>query len=169
MKMTLVVAMAENNVIGCENGLPWHLPADLKRFKAVTIGYPIIMGRLTFDSIGRPLPGRESIVVTRNVDWEFDGVSVAHSLDEAVELAKSLSAAKGLGEYMVVGGANIYEQAISKADRLCVTEIHKAVIGDAYFPSVDLSQWRELSRVSHLAESTNKPAYSFVEYEKVQE
>jgi len=159
MAVILVVAMAENRAIGKNGDLPWHLPADLKHFKAVTMGKAMIMGRKTFQSIGRPLPGRRTIVVTRNRDWSADGVEVAFSLQDAVALA-------GEGDIMVVGGGEIYAQAIKAADRLEVTEVALSVDGDAFFPEIDPAQWREESREAFPAED-GKPAYAFVSYVRV--
>ncbi|KZE32653.1 dihydrofolate reductase [Crenobacter luteus] len=156
--LTLVAAMADDNVIGVANTLPWHLPEDLRHFKAVTLGKPIVMGRKTYDSIGRPLPGRRNIVVTRNRDWAADGVEVAHSLDAALERLA------GVDEVCVVGGAELYAQAMARADRLILTEIALKVDGDARFPAVDAAVWREVSREAHVAASGL--AYAFVEYRR---
>ncbi|MCW3479791.1 dihydrofolate reductase [Neisseriaceae bacterium JH1-16] len=154
--VTLVVAMAENHVIGINNTLPWHLPEDLKHFKAVTLGKPVVMGRKTWDSIGRPLPGRRNIVVTRNADWSADGAEVAHSLDEALALAGAVE------EVCVIGGAELYRQAIDGAGRLLVTEVGLTVAGDAFFPVIDRSRWQEATREAHQRE--DGLSYAFVEY-----
>ncbi|WP_417465101.1 dihydrofolate reductase [Kordiimonas sp.] len=158
--ISMIVAMGENRLIGRDNGLPWHLPADLKFFKATTMGKPMIMGRKTFDSIGRPLPGRRTIVVTRNADWSHEGVEVAPSLDDAFKFAE------GEDEVMVVGGAQIYKQALAKADRLYVTEVALSPEGDAYFPEISDAEWGVASRESHPAEA-DTPAYSFVTYDRI--
>jgi len=159
MILSLIVAMSENRVIGADNDLPWHLPADLKYFKASTLGKPIIMGRKTYDSIGRPLPGRTNIVVTRNAEWQADGVKTVLSLAAAVTLAGDVP------ETMITGGAQIYAQALDMADRLYVTEVALTIDGDAFFPEIDKSCWREASREAHPAEG-GKPAYAFVVYER---
>ncbi|TNE65577.1 MAG: dihydrofolate reductase [Alphaproteobacteria bacterium] len=158
MALILVVAMAENRAIGKDGGLPWHLPADLKHFKAVTMGRPILMGRKTYDSIGRPLPGRRNIVITRNAGWSADGVEVAQSLDAAIAMA-------GEGDVMIVGGGQIYAEALPRADRLEITEVALKVDGDAFFPPVDKSVWHEVARDSHPVED-GKPAYAFVTYDR---
>ncbi|MCP5368441.1 MAG: dihydrofolate reductase [Hyphomicrobiales bacterium] len=157
MRVSLVVAVAENGVIGRDGGLPWRLPGDLAWFKKVTMGKPIIMGRKTYDSIGRPLPGRTNIVVTRNPDWRADGVAAAPDLDTALARA----AGEGAGEAMVIGGAQIYAQAIELADRYYLTEVHAAVEGDTSLPPLDRSQWVETFRERHAA-AGDAPAYSFV-------
>ncbi len=166
MKLAMIVAQAENRVIGRENQLPWHLPGDLKYFKEATMGKPIIMGRKTFDSIGRPLPGRLNIVITRDKDYQPDNVKVVHSLDEAIDMAEAQALIDGVEEAMVIGGEQIYAQALAKADHLYVTQVHAEVEGDAYFPQFDLDEWLELGRESHLAEGKNPYDYSFIIYRR---
>ncbi len=146
MTLTLVVAMGSNRVIGAGGTLPWHLPEDLAHFKRVTLGHPMIMGRTTYDSIGRPLPGRTTIVVTRQRDWSADGVEVAHSLDEAIARAAELDDAAFL-----VGGAQVYAEALERdlVDALVVTRVRSAPEGDAYFPRVDWEGWREIGTAPH--------------------
>ncbi|ACO73780.1 dihydrofolate reductase [Laribacter hongkongensis] len=136
--LALIAARARNGVIGLDNRMPWHLPEDLAYFKRVTLGKPVVMGRKTFESIGRPLPGRLNIVVTRNPDWQAAGVQVAHSLDAALALA----AAAAPEEIMLIGGAELYRQALPQADVLYLTEIDAEFAGDAFFPEVDLARWR---------------------------
>ena len=136
--LALIAARARNGVIGLDNRMPWHLPEDLAHFKRVTLGKPVVMGRKTFESIGRPLPGRLNIVVTRNPDWQAAGVQVAHSLDAALALA----AAAAPEEIMLIGGAELYRQALPQADVLYLTEIDAEFAGDAFFPEVDLARWR---------------------------
>jgi len=160
MTVSLIVAMSENSVIGVANDLPWHLPADLKYFKATTLGKPIIMGRKTFDSIGRPLPGRQNIVVTRSDSWRHEGVDVASNIGAAIALAGDAE------EIMITGGAQIYEQAMPSVEKLYITEVALKIEGDAYFPAFDKADWREISREQHAAEG-EKPAYAFVVYERV--
>lgn len=141
MTLTLIVAVARNGVIGVDGGLPWRLPGDLPRLKALTMGHVLIMGRKTFDSIGRPLPGRTTVVVTRQVDWSFEGVHVVASVPEALRLAGSID-----DDVFVLGGAEIYAQTLDQADRIELTEVHATPAGDTYFPSVDWSMWREVAR-----------------------
>jgi dihydrofolate reductase len=156
--LTLVAAMASNRVIGINNTLPWHLPEDLKHFKAVTLGKPVLMGRKTYDSIGRPLPGRRNIVITRQANWHATGVEVAHSLEQALEMAA------GVAEVCLIGGAELYRQAITAADCLRLTEIAQPFDGDAYFPAFDVGAWQEESRSEHCSEQGL--AYAFVDYRR---
>lgn len=156
--LSLVVATDRNNGIGIDNTLPWRLPEDLAFFKRTTSGHAIIMGRKTFDSIGRPLPNRRNIVVTRNPDWAHEGVERAGSLEEAVELA-------GDGEVFVIGGAQIYVDAIKVADKLIVTEIDAVYDCDAFFPAIDPAIWAEASRDSHHS-ADNGWNYAFVIYQR---
>lgn len=161
-KLSVVAAMASNRVIGINNTLPWHLPADLKHFRAVTIGKPVIMGRKTYDSIGKPLPGRENIVVTRNLTWSAEGCVVVHSLLEAIAWVEASLHA----EACVIGGSDIYQQALGYADFLYLTEIDAAFDGDAFFPERDATQWKALSRESHIHPEYGW-AYHFVQYGKI--
>ena len=156
--LTLIVATDRNNGIGVNNTLPWRLPEDLAFFKRLTSGHAIIMGRKTFDAIGRPLPNRRNIVVTRNPAWEHAGVETTNSLDQAAAIA-------GEGEVFIIGGAQIYRDAINHADRLIVTEIDAAFACDAFFPEVDPAQWQTESRETHHSES-NGWDYSFVMYRR---
>lgn len=160
MTLSLIVAMDRNRVIGKDNDLPWHLPADLKFFKATTLGKPIIMGRKTYESIGRPLPGRRNIVVTRNAEWRADGVDVAPDL----ETAKAMVA--DVAEAFIIGGAQIYGQSLDVVDRMHITEVDLAVEdGDAVFPEIDGTLWQEVSREAHPA-TDGRPAFAFVCYER---
>ena len=138
-RLTIVVARARNGAIGRANAMAWHLPEDLQHFKATTLGHPMIMGRLTFDSIGRPLPGRRTIVVTRNPKWSHDGCERAGSLDEAIALCQ------GSDEGFIVGGAQLYSQALPLADRIILTEVDIEVDGDTFFPSLDTMSWTRIS------------------------
>jgi len=140
MKISLIAAMAENHVIGRNNQLPWRLPADLKRFKALTMGKPIVMGRKTWESLGRPLPGRTNIVITRDIGYQAEGCVVVHSIDQALEVAA------GSDEVMVIGGEKLYQQVLDRADRLYLTLVKSDVEGDTWFPEFDLTQWREVQR-----------------------
>lgn len=167
MRIALIWAMASNGVIGRDNKLPWYLPNDLKYFKQVTTGKPVIMGRKTYDSIGKPLPNRTNIVITRDAGFAIEGVKVVHSLDEAIELAEAECLVNGLDEVIVMGGAQIYEQALPRADRLYVTLVHAEVEGDAVFPEVDFAAYKEQVREDFKAEGPNPYDYSFVVYDKV--
>ncbi len=164
-KLALIVAMSQNRTIGNDNHLPWRLPEDLKYFKSVTMGKPIVMGRKTFDSIGRPLPGRLNIVVTRNPQWANAGVETATSLAQAMAIATqhltsaSGSECNGDSEVMVIGGEQIYRAAIDLADKLYITRVQTEVKGDAFFPDYDESQWREVSRQA--PEVQDEPSYFF--------
>lgn len=146
MTLTLVVAMGSNRVIGAGGTLPWHLPEDLAHFKRVTLGHPMIMGRTTYESIGRPLPGRTTIVVTRQHDWSAQGVEVAHSLDDAIALASGLD-----DEVFLVGGAQVYVEALERdlVDTLVVTRVRQAPDGDAWFSEIDWARWREVAQQPH--------------------
>ena len=166
MKLSMIVAAAQNRVIGRDNALPWYLPNDLKYFKQTTLGKPIIMGRKTYESIGKPLPGRTNIVITRQTDYQPDGVKVVHSVAEARDLAESVCLIDGKEEAMIMGGAEIYTLALPDADRLYLTEVHADVDGDAYFPEYDKTEWQEISREDFSAEGPNPYNYSFVVYDK---
>ena len=164
-EVVLVVARADNGVIGKDGGMPWHLPADLKRFKRMTVGRPVIMGRKTFESIGRPLPGRQNIVLTRSEDWRAEGVTVVGNLAEAVAAA-GLDPRARAKELMVIGGAEIYRQALPSATRIELTEVHAEPDGDTRFPDLDMREWTESARERHEGEE-GQPAYSFVTLERV--
>ena len=155
--IALVVAMAENRIIGKENKLIWHLPADLKHFKNLTTGHPIIMGRKTFESIGKPLPNRTNIVITRQTDFEAEGCLVAHSLSEALMMAQQMDS-----DIFVIGGAEIYKQAMFLADTIYLTEVHHTFEGDTFFPEIDSVLWEETSREEHAADEKNTYNYAFV-------
>lgn len=159
-RITLIAAVARNGVIGVDGDMPWRIPEDFAFFKRTTMGHPMIMGRATFDSIGRPLPGRRSIVVTRSRTWCADGVEVAHSLDAAFELA---AAGDGGEETFVIGGGQIYRQALPRADRLLITEVDLAPEGTVTFPDIDPGQWREVARVTGTGSDIS---FDFVEYER---
>ncbi|EAR61100.1 type 3 dihydrofolate reductase [Neptuniibacter caesariensis] len=162
MNLAIIVAQAKNRVIGINNKLPWHLPEDLRYFKQVTMGKPIIMGRNTYESIGRPLPGRTNIVITRQNDYAPEGVRVVNSLEEAVELAESIALINGIDEAMVIGGAQIYEQALASAQRLYLTEVDAEIDGDAWFPEFERQEWSEVGREDFSAEGPNPYNYSFI-------
>jgi dihydrofolate reductase len=137
MKLSLIVAMAENRTIGLNKEMPWHLSADLKKFKKITMGHPIIMGRKTFESIGKPLPGRKNIIISRNSNYLQEGCEVFNSLDSALESCSKEE------EIFVIGGATLYESILEKSDRLYITEIKKSFAGDTWFPEFDQNQWSE--------------------------
>ena len=166
IRLAVIVAAAENGVIGRNNALPWHLPDDLRYFKRRTLGKPIVMGRKTYESIGRPLPGRTNIVITRNPGFVAAGVKVVSSLDEALRLAGDIAVIDGAEELVVIGGAEIYREAMPQADRLYLTEVHAVIEGDAVLPEIDWAQWREVGRERHAAEDPNPYDYSFVVYER---
>ena len=163
MRVSLVVAMAENRVVGRAGGMPWHISADLKRFKALTMGKPVIMGRKTFQSIGGPLPGRTNIVITRDASYGADGVLLAGGLDAALKIAGG----EGAAETMVIGGGEIYRMAMPLARRLYLTEVHIRVSGDTLFPVLDAGAWKEVGREDHDAEGLGVPAYSFVVLDRI--
>ena len=165
LPLSLIAALDENRVIGVDNSMPWHLPGDFKYFKATTFGKPIIMGRKTWDSLGRPLPGRLNIVVSRQTDLVLEGAEVFPSLDAAVERAESWALAQGVDELMLIGGAQLYAQGLEQADRLYLTRVALSPPGDAWFPEFDLNQWTLVSNVENPAEG-DKPAYNFEVWEK---
>ena len=162
MRISLVVAVAENGVIGRDNALPWRLSSDLKRFKAITMGKPIIMGRKTYESIGKPLPGRTNIVLTRDTGFHPEGVEVVHDMASAVAVAEAAARDGGVSEIMVIGGVGIYELALPEADRIYLTEVHASPEGDAMFPPLDAGDWLEASREYHPAQPGETSACSFV-------
>ncbi|MFY0663429.1 MAG: dihydrofolate reductase [Natronospirillum sp.] len=164
MRKALIWAQARNRVIGRDNKLPWYLPNDLQYFKKVTLGKPVIMGRKTFDSIGKPLPGRTNIVLTRTPKGLPEGVVAVTTLAEAYEQAEAVALINGVDEVIVMGGAQIYELALPDADRLYVTHVHAEVEGDARFPEVNWQRFKELSREDFAAEGPNPYPYSFVVY-----
>jgi dihydrofolate reductase len=168
MELAIIVAAAENGVIGKNNALPWRIPADMRYFKRTTMGKPIVMGRKTFESIGKPLPGRTNIVITRNSAFVAEGVKVVSSLDEALKLAEDIAVADGAEELVVIGGAEIYRSAMPRADRLYLTEVHASVEGDALLPEIDWAHWREVGRERYQAESPGEHDFSFVRYERVE-
>lgn len=161
-RLALIWAMSENRVIGRDNALPWRLSADLKYFKAVTLGKPVIMGRRTFESIGRPLPGRTNIVVTRQADYQPDGVVVVNDVEAAIAEGRRAAAESGADEVMVIGGAEIYALMLARAQRLYITEISGHFEGDAFFPQFGPERWIEASREYHEAAADGQPAHSFV-------
>jgi len=160
-QLALVAAMANNRAIGKDNQLLWHLPEDLQYFKRITMGKPMIMGRKTFDSIGRALPGRLNIVVSHQQDWHHEGVVVAHSIAEAKAIAEQQALKDGVDEIMLIGGAQLYASAIEHADKIYLTRVDANIEGDAFFPEIDGHQWREVQRTEHLASAKNPYDYAF--------
>lgn len=165
MKISLIVAAAKNNVIGINNALPWHLPQDLRYFKSKTVGKPVIMGRKTFESIGRPLPNRLNIVMTKQDNWQFDDVCVANSFSDARILAESVAHSTEANEIMVIGGAELYRAALPIADRIYLTRVEVEPDGDAFFPEINLNQW---SLISEQAGDEDAPIpHRFLIYERI--
>ncbi len=164
IRVSIIVAFSRNFAIGLDNGLPWHLPEDLKNFKTLTMGKPIIMGRKTFESIGRALPGRTNIVVTRKRYWASCDVLVAHNFEQALSAAKADCLEDGKDELMIIGGEEIYRAAIPLATRMYITEIDIDVAGDAFFPKFDTNDWREIGR--RRGESCIDHVYNFIIMER---
>lgn len=166
-RIVLVAAVAENGVIGQEGGMPWHLPGDLRHFKSVTLGKPIVMGRRTFDSIGRkPLPGRPNIVLTRDRAFRADGAIVAATLDAALQLAEQEAAKLSADEIAIVGGSMLYAETLPRADRLYLTEVHASPDGAARFPEFDRNDWREIARDGPHRRPGEPHSYTFVTLER---
>ena len=162
--INLIVAKASNNVIGAKNDLIWHLPNDLKHFKNLTSGHPIIMGRKTFESLGRPLPNRTNIVITRDKNWQGENVEKEFSLEKAIESAKKINE-----DIYIIGGGNIYKQAMEFADVLYITEVHHEFEGDTYFPEIDEEIWEEVDRENFMKDEKHTYAYSYVTYKRIQD
>lgn len=160
MRISLVVAMTRNAVIGRDNALPWRLPEDLKHFKATTLGKPVLMGRRTFESIGKPLPGRANLVLTRATGWRADGVTVVHSLDEALEKVRDAEEVAG------IGGADVFRLLLPLATRIYLTWVEAEITGDTVFPPLDMSQWREVSSRRFQADERNAYDMTFVTLER---
>lgn len=160
-QISIVVAISENNAIGKDNQLLWHLPADLKHFKNITTGHTIIMGRKTYDSIGKPLPNRRNIIITRQKDLNLEGVEVVNSLEEALSLSKDEE------EVFIIGGAEIYKQSVAVSHRIYLTRVHQEFEADAFFPELDNESWKEVEKVDHLPDEKNKFAYTFSTLERV--
>jgi dihydrofolate reductase len=164
--LVLVAAIARNHVIGANGGLPWRLSSDLKRFRALTWGKPLVIGRKTFESIGRALPGRETIVVTRDPDFATSGVFVAQSLDAALDLAAERARVMDAREIIIAGGGEIYAQTIKRASRLFITEVALDAEGEACFPQIDRRDWREVKRAKGKRGPRDEADFAFVEYER---
>lgn len=160
MEKIIMAAKAKNNVIGKDNKLVWHLPADLRFFKQTTKGHTLIMGRKTFESLANPLPHRDSWIVTRNENYKAEGATVFHSLEEAIATGEQ----KGLDTVFILGGGEIYRQSMKLADKLIITEVHENFEGDTVFPEIDMNIWQEASREAHQADEKNKYNFAFVTY-----
>ncbi|ARS35922.1 dihydrofolate reductase [Pontibacter actiniarum] len=159
--ISIVVAAAENNVIGKDNDLIWYLPADLKHFKSLTMGHPMLMGRKTYESIGKPLPGRTSIVITSQKDYEAAGCIVVHSLEEAIKRGLELDT-----DMSVIGGARIYSQALPFTDKVFLTRVHASFDGDVYFPELPEDEWQVVEQEHHGPDDKNKYSYTFLTLER---
>lgn len=158
-KLSIIVAIAHHHVIGINNTLPWHLPDDLKRFRALTTGHHIIMGRKTYESLGRLLPGRTTVIVTRNKNYQLKDALVAHSLEQAINLCAEDT------EIFLIGGAELYQSALKLADKLYITQLDLEIAGDAFFPDWDITEWREITLESHISEKGIK--FSYITYERL--
>ena len=166
-RVALIAAVASNGTIGLEGGMPWHISKDLKYFKQVTMGAPVIMGRKTYASIGSALPGRGNVVISRNATFTLDDADVVHDLAAGLSKARAIAEIDGSAEIFVIGGAEIYAQALAYVDRIYLTEIDGEYLGDAFFPDLDMRQWREMSREPHPSETDDGPAFSFVVYGRI--
>ncbi|OGM14487.1 hypothetical protein A3A76_05810 [Candidatus Woesebacteria bacterium RIFCSPLOWO2_01_FULL_39_23] len=162
MKVSIIVAVAENNVIGAKNKLPWYLPADLKHFKELTTGHHILMGQKTYESIGKPLPDRVNIILSEDPNYHAKECIVVNSINEGVELAKS----ENEHEFFIIGGASVYKQMLPFTDKIYMTKIHNNFDGDVYFPNIDDKNWREISKESHTKDDKNPFDYDFIILEK---
>lgn len=161
--LSAIAALSENRVIGLNNQMPWHLPADLKHFRTITSGHPILMGRKTFESIGRPLPNRTNIILTRDTHYQAEGCIVINNPDDALTLVNNINQS----EIFIIGGAEIYQLLLPKVTRLYLTEIHHQFQGDTFFPELDKTAWREVSRETHAADELNAYTYSFIVLERI--
>jgi dihydrofolate reductase len=161
MRISAVVAMSENHVIGVQNKLPWHMPADLQHFKTITINKPVMMGRKTYESIGRPLPNRLNVIISRDPSFKADGCSVYHSVDDA------MSAIKNNEEIFIIGGAILFSEMLPRIKRIYLTVIHEHVEGDAFFPELNKKEWKEVESVKHHADERNPHDYSFITLDRV--
>lgn len=162
MKISLIVATSENDVIGKDGSIPWHIPADLKHFKTLTMGHHIIMGRKTYESIGKPLPGRINIILTKNPGYKADGCIVADSLQKAINIARE----QKNSEVFIIGGEEIFKLVLPMADRVYLTRVHEKFDGDAYLPKLDPVKWKQVSCQVHLRDEQNPYPFDFCVYEK---
>mgnify|MGYP003385870985 CR=1 FL=1 len=159
--ISMIVAMADNRAIGKDNELLWHLPKDFQHFKSVTMGKPIIMGRKTFESIGKPLPGRKNIVITRNNDFAAEGVVVVHSIDAALQESKEFD------DVMIIGGASFYQQMLPKVSTLYVTVVHGQFEADAFFPELKSKDWEIIENIKHEVDEKHAYPFSFITYRRI--
>lgn len=166
LPLVLVVAVAENGVIGRRGAMPWRIPGDLKHFKAVTMGKPMVMGRKTYESIGKPLPGRISLVLTHDKNWHADGVIVGHSLDEILKLASEAAQQSGASEIAIIGGSALFDETLPLAAKIELTEVHAKPEGDVYFPKYDRGAFRETRREGPMQGEKDDYAYSVVTLER---
>ncbi len=165
--LVLVAAVAENGVIGRDGGLPWRLPSDLRRFRAITLGHPVVMGRKTYDAIGNPLPGRTNILITRDAAFAARGVVAAPSLEAALMVARGDAFRRGVGHIMIIGGADLYGQTIGGACRLEITCVHACPDGDSMFPAIDPARWREIERSEYPAGRGDDASFTTLTYERI--
>jgi dihydrofolate reductase len=154
--LSIIVALSDNNVVGRENKLPWRLSADLKRLRAITMGHHLIMGRKTWESLGRPLPGRTNVVITSDRNYKAEGGVVVHSLHEAIRLSSQDP------EGFIFGGGKVFKEALSMVDKIYMTRVHTKLDGDAFFPALDMNEWKEIEREDHKADEKNQFDYSFI-------
>ena len=164
MKIVLVAAVGENDVIGYAGQLPWRLKSDLQHFKAVTMNRPVIMGRKTYESIGKPLKGRTNIVLTRDFGLIAHGAVLATSLEAALAIARQDAAKRGVDEIMIIGGSDVFEATLARADRLEITHVHAAPVGDSFFPPIDPALWQEVSREEHAAGPDDSASFAVATY-----
>jgi dihydrofolate reductase len=160
MIISIIAAMDKNRLIGKDNRIPWRLPADMRRFRRMTLGKPVVMGRRTFESLGKPLKKRINVVLTRNHDYQAEGCIVVHSIEEVLDVVKDHQ------EVMICGGAPIYAQFLPRADRLYLTRIHDCFEGDVYFPAFNLDEWQEIERIDYQPDENNPYPYSFLSLQK---
>ena len=165
--LVLVAAVADNGVIGRDGGLPWRLPSDLRRFRAITIGHPVVMGRKTYDAIGKALPGRTNIVITRDAAFAARGAISASNLEAALMVARGDALRRGVHHIMVIGGGELYGQTIGRACRLEITRVHARPAGDSVFPAIDPAQWRETERCEHPAGPDDDAPFTTLAYERI--
>jgi dihydrofolate reductase len=154
--LSIIVALSENNVIGRDNGLPWRLSADLKRLKALTMGHHIIMGRRTWESLGRPLRGRENVVITRDKNFVAEGATVVHSLEEALNISSADS------EVFIFGGGKVFQEALPKVNKIYLTKVHTTIEGDTFFPEINKDEWTEVEKLFCTKDEKNQFDYSFI-------
>ena len=167
MRVSLIVAMAENRTIGLAGNMPWHISGDLRNFRQLTLGHPVVMGRKTYQSIGGALPGRANIVVTRDRDFRAPDADVVHDLEEALVKAAANAEIEGVEEVFVIGGAEIYAQAVGRAQRVYLTEVHQKLPGNAFFPELARNEWTESDRQLNEPETDGGPAFSFIILDRV--